>query len=355
MAPKILPEDDKLHPRSSSLYWNESAWFNFKIPERGLDGWVYFFHRPNMQKSTAGVAMWDSTGDEVHNCVFYEFDENLAFPDGAEMFDFALDNGVRCQTVEVQKEYRLGFDREGFEVDLTWTAVMPPHSTRDPEELKEDEGILGWIAEGGARRRGYRSDPIGSGGNRVGHYEQAGRTRGFVTVDGERLAVDSLGMRDHSWGPRTVSPEAPRARFDWAVGSENDGFVVWSVANQPWRQDPVVGATESVIDGWYCKDGVMGDIRGGKSRITERDSMNRVLRIEIDAEDHLGRTLHAQGTRGSALNWLGYAFSYTTWAMAEWEWDGRSCHGESVEYLTQRQYRRMTEAVRAGLPAVRTD
>lgn len=31
-------------------YWNESAWFGLMIPERKIHGFVYFWHRNNMNK-----------------------------------------------------------------------------------------------------------------------------------------------------------------------------------------------------------------------------------------------------------------------------------------------------------------
>jgi hypothetical protein len=34
------------------------------------------------------------------------------------------------------------------------------------------------------------------------HYEQHTATRGTMTVEGEPLEIDGLGLRDHSWGPR---------------------------------------------------------------------------------------------------------------------------------------------------------
>ena len=34
------------------------------------------------------------------------------------------------------------------------------------------------------------------------HYEQHMRVQGTLAIDGESVAIDGLGLRDHSWGPR---------------------------------------------------------------------------------------------------------------------------------------------------------
>src|SRR5690349_13161005 len=117
---QILLTDDLFHARTNSPYWNESAWFSLMIPERGIDGFIYFYHRPNMLKSSCGVSLWDNSWDEIHNCLFWEFDEHLHLPPGANMFNFELDSTLSCKTVELQKSYRLSFEREGYEVDLAW-------------------------------------------------------------------------------------------------------------------------------------------------------------------------------------------------------------------------------------------
>jgi hypothetical protein len=351
MAKELKLSDDRFHARSGSPYWNESAWFSFMVPELKLDGFFYFYHRPNMHKSSGGVGIWDPSAEEDHSCTFYEFDEHLALPPEANMFDFELDNTLSCRTIELQKTYKLAFQREGFEVDLIWDAITEPHSTKDPEKLDgrfKDVGIGGWIRGDGDAPRGYKEDPVKAGGNEIGHYEQFGRMTGAIHIDGQLVQVDCYSARDHSWGPRGLSPEMPRNRCDWAVLDKDNAFFIFSVAASPWREDHVVGVTDLVIDGWYIKDGIIGDIERGTSTVPERDGGNRPLRIVLDAEDHLGRTLHAEGYRENCLNWMSYSFCYSVWALASWEWNGHSAHGEIFEWLHQRQLRRLVQAARAG-------
>src|SRR2546423_6194252 len=84
--PMIRPEDDSFHDGQGDPYWNESAYFTFVIPERKIDGLIYFWHRPTMNLSSAIVALWDPSGAETYDCLFYDFTPFNALPRDADMF-----------------------------------------------------------------------------------------------------------------------------------------------------------------------------------------------------------------------------------------------------------------------------
>jgi hypothetical protein len=45
MRPSDMSESDEIfHPPGDDPYWNESGWFGFNIPERNINGFVYYFH-----------------------------------------------------------------------------------------------------------------------------------------------------------------------------------------------------------------------------------------------------------------------------------------------------------------------
>lgn len=356
--PRIIqPSDDRFHPRSGTPYWNESAWFSFMVPERDIDGFVYFYHRPNMNKSCGGIGMWDHTGEEDHNCLFYEFDEHMALPPEANMFDFELRSTLSVRTIELQKCYHITFNRQGYEIDLTWTAITPAHATQDYDEIDERNldvggvGIGGWV--GGDKLKGYKPDPIGDGGYDSNHFEQFGRMTGTITIDGEKIAIDCGSVRDHSWGPRGLSPEMPRNGGAWSTHKENgDGFYAFTTTKKPWREDEVLGVVDPVVDGWYSKDGVIGDVVKGTFHILERDHQYRPLHIVIEAEDHLGRKFRAEGRRKNILNWFSYAFTYCSWMLFEWKWDSYTEYSEAYEIMGQQQRRRVSQAARNKTPVI---
>src|ERR1700757_521105 len=108
----IVAQDDswRFHERPDDPFWNESGLFTFMIPERMLNGYFYVWHRPNMQLTSAGVAIWDDVGTETHNCLYSEwFHFNPMAPE-TDMFDFRLGSGMRCELLEPLKRYRLGYE-----------------------------------------------------------------------------------------------------------------------------------------------------------------------------------------------------------------------------------------------------
>lgn len=73
---------------------------------------------------------------------------------------------------------------------------------------------------------------------------------------------------------------------------------------------------------------------------------NRPLRVAVEAEDHLGRKLRAEGVRKAVLNWYSYSFIYCSTSQFEWKWDGHVECGESNEFMNQRQRRKLVQAAK---------
>lgn len=101
---EILAEDDsfRYHPRpDDEPFWNESGLFGFMVPERKINGYFYVWHRPNMNLTSAGVALWDDIGTESHNCLYSEwFHFNPMSPD-TDMFNFKLGNGMTLSLIHI--------------------------------------------------------------------------------------------------------------------------------------------------------------------------------------------------------------------------------------------------------------
>lgn len=324
----IRPEDELFHPPGNDPYWNESGWFQFMIPERKLNGWICFYHRPNMNLSAGGVALWDPSGEHPYDCLYYQWDEHLALPTDANMHDFTLDNGLTVECVEPLVEYRTQYKQIGCELDLHWTAVMEPHEQNPTGTGRVNPGIEHFSTN---------------------HYDQCGRLRGTINVEGEELEIDCLSMRDHSWGRRHVTSDRRRAAYEFGFASETSSFHANSVSDLPIDDDPILGTTERIVAGWYMRDGVLGSLVSGERRVLERSEEDgRPLRHVINALDDLGRTLHAEGTMASGLKWHGYNVLYTWWGLARWEFDGNVGWGEEDDYWVMRHNRRFMQALRAG-------
>ena len=304
----VRPEDDSFHDSHGDPYWNESAYFTFLVPERKIDGVVYFWHRPNMNLSAGGLALWDPSGEEAYDCLLYEFSYFNALPESADMFRCTLDNGLSVECPEPLESYGLSFKGDGGALDLSWEGFMEPWEWNPPS----------------------RGD-LGSFGH--GHYQQGGRVTGTVTVRGETLAVDCLGIRDHAWGPRPLHL-APwtRGGYEWAHASEGNSFMVASASRLPVDEDPIVGTTEPVMFGWYIRDGVLGNLTSGERRV-ERGDGGRPLRFSIDAKDDHDRDLHAEGTFENVLRWQGPYPWFSFWSLTRCQFDGHEAWGDSQDFF----------------------
>ncbi|HEV8625737.1 MAG TPA: hypothetical protein VG034_14855 [Acidimicrobiia bacterium] len=326
----IRESDDSFHPATDDPFWNESAWFNFNIPARALNGFVYVYHRPNMHYSVAGVGLWDPTGADTYDCVHYDFGDTLPLPPDAEMFDFTLANSMTMRCLQPLRQYHISFDRNGCQLELTWTGMMDPF-------------------------------PSGLGDFSTGHYDQSGRVCGTVAVEGSIYEVDCFSNRDHSWGPRPFV-NRPKLDYTWAVASERSAFSILALGGDvpPSKgylptaaNDPLRGTVEPIADGWYLRDGQLGSLVSGTTTVTDRGPDGRPLVIVVDGIDDLGRTLRAAGRAETWLRWPGYQM-LTYWTGVRWTFDSITAWGELQDMFPDQDSRRIfrrhpaANAVRVG-------
>ncbi|MHB8690187.1 MAG: DUF7065 domain-containing protein [Solirubrobacteraceae bacterium] len=306
----IVPEDDswRYHKRPDHPFWNESGLFGFMIPERKIDGYFYVWHRPNMNLTSAGVAIWDDKGCETHNCLYSEWFHFNPLSETTDMFDFELANGMRCQLLEPLKRYRLGYDSDEFALDLLWEgAYHPPNLHYDNSEA---EGFEVW---GGV------------------HYEQLGAVKGTVTLDGKTLKVDCHAFRDHSRGLRPGPLRGlSGGGFDYGWASERTSFAVTSA-----RGVPTAPVSARSIDqagyGHLIKDGQMGRIVSGEREVTEREQDGRPRHVRLRLTDEHGRELRADAEVQNCLKW--HSIWHMQWCLAKWTIDGEEGWGECQDWF----------------------
>jgi len=323
----ITAADEYFHERSADPHWNESGWFAFNVADREISGWVYAYHRPNMGYTVGGVAIWDPTGEYTWDCLFHDWHDTMALDASHNMFDFQAENSLSMRCIEPLKRHRLGYDAEGCTLDLEWTAIWEPH----------DSGLASISKDWGS-----------------GHFEQGGRIGGTITLEslgGETLEIDCYSNRDHSWGPRKVTPAVPRGDFPWAIATDDHGFHCTVRGDLPADQDPIDGTTERIISGWYVRDGVVGELTSGTRRCVERGADGRPLTVVLEATDSLGRQFGAEGRCVNWLNWPGYPHYYQWWSMAEWAFDGVRAFGEVSDWFPSHLSRRWMRT-RRNLAAV---
>ena len=299
MATKLTAADEVFHAPGDDEDWCESGWFGFNIPQRKINGFVYYVHDVRTGVSGGGPALWDPSGEEVYDCLFYDWRWRHPPTGPLDFADFRPPNSLRHEIVEPMKRYRLSYAELGLELDLEWTALMDPH-------------VLGHASPEHC------------------HFDQPGRMRGTVTLNGERLEVDCFAMRDRTWGPHR--PGAQRSGdYLWAIAGADAHWHTITMASQEPGVDKVIG-------GYLMRDGQLGEMVSGERRVIERRS-GAPLRVVLDGRDDRGRFLHAEGEVRSALRWLGWPGRMTFWTLTDWRWDGVQGYGEDQEFFAREQIR----------------
>jgi hypothetical protein len=299
--------------------WTESIWFSWAIPERDITGFVWIHFRPNQNCICGGPAMWDRSGQLAFQFPFFDWQALRKLPAGKwgvdyDKFDFATDWSMDIRMIEPMRKYRIRYDRAGFNMDLTWTAVAPANAMGG-----EDNADIGADLS-----RAFRS-----------HFEQPGRIAGFVEVDGERLAVDCFSMRDGGHGPRSMEAAKPGA-YGWAIAGEGNAF--------HYIAPDATGAEAPVVAGFLWRDGKTAPLVSGSRRVIAREGP-RPIAVELHARDALGRDLHATGREQVPALITVFPDRGNWWSLYRWDFDGYAdALGEDQEYYSVHDLRRWHRA-----------
>jgi hypothetical protein len=289
-------------------YWNESAWFSFSIPERGIHGMIYYFFRPNMKLMMGGPILWDGTGAHTWDCLYHDWHHIQPMPSGAQKFDFTSHTSLNVTVIEPVKKYRLRYDCNGFGMDLMWTAIAEPHH------------FLGMEIEA----TGASPD------NRM-HFEQMGRVTGRLDLRGESYAVDSYALRDCSWGRRQID-SVTRGSYFWAIADKTTAF---------HAQTKGEDSNQKVVGGFLTLDGKTATLAAGR-RIDTKMGKLTPERFRLRLEDQLGRTADISARVSSNLMFNGFPRNQVVWSLLEADFGGGvKGWGDIQEFQPMEQFRRM--------------
>jgi hypothetical protein len=165
---------------------------------------------------------------------------------------------------------------------------------------------------------------------------------GRIVLDGEEIDVDSLSVRDRSWGPRPgprkPGGERPGPRreppdpvtagrppyspfgvgYVFGTASADEMFLAYTL---PCLYDGA--ARDFVTTGYLVRGGEYGLLVDGNRRAELDPEHGWMRRIVLEAVDEHGRELTAVGTIVSHHGERGLGTGYF-----HWEWDGASGYGE---------------------------
>lgn len=216
MGIRLQDSDEYIHDPGPETNWNESRYVDFFDSSNGAGGWLRLGTRPNQ-----GFA-------EMSACV--------SLPTGGAAFMYGrpaiTGNGLAAggQTWGVDVPFgRTTAEYVGSLILLPdpWALAEPGAAFRTAEVV---EGRLSLISRAGGLTSVMGADQadierIFLPGQAAFHYQHLVRTTGTVQVGSQRWAIDGLGGRDHSWGPRNWHAKT-YLRWLIAMVDEGTGFML---------------------------------------------------------------------------------------------------------------------------------
>jgi hypothetical protein len=295
------PDDDRFHPVArEDDSWTETCWFAAHVPERGLGVWTYPLFRPRLGIMSCGVYVWQTGAEELWQLPYYRTYWHLPFPQGQELTELTLPNGLAYRMLEPLTRYHVAYaDGDAISLDLTFEALHAPH----------EHGVRGGL----------------------GHLDQLGRLQGELVLDGERIAIDCIDMRDRTWGPRRESRQQTALAYDYAARSATSGFHCSSLLD-------AASGEYRLMTGYVLREHglrrIVEAVRGA-----ERDRQGRPLRIDVRGRDEDGEAFEAHGEVISRFGmpstpWFNWV-SLVRWTLP----DGSEATGEDQETWSPARFR----------------
>ncbi len=309
--------DELMHANTGEPNFNESMYFNFFDPRRRVGGFLRIGNRPNEGHAEATVCLFRSDGSVLFHFMRPEIPGNDAFDAGGMRFQVEqpferLHVAYRGQALELREPLQMSDPRRAY-------AANPMRPVEVDLEIRGVGPMVG----------GERARPASDHEQEFarGHYEQHHRATGRLRLDGQEIDFDGLGLRDHSWGPR--SWQAP-AYYRWLTANFSDDF--------------------GFMGSWVGSRGG-SELRGGfvhrgmelvpvkrldlETELRGPEGVHDRLRARLECAD--GKTLDVQGRVLSLIplrNRRGGRTTRISEGMTEWTCEGRTGFGLS-EYLDQ--------------------
>jgi hypothetical protein len=294
----LTTDDDTFHPRDGNPWWTETVWFAWMVPERKILGYFYPIFRPNLGIQAGGVLVFDDSAELPWELPVFDYDWHHQIPDGLDLRDAKLNNGMTIRCLEPNKVFELGYESRDLKLNLRAEAVTKPLITRATPPFNK------------------------------GHIDQICHVTGEMVMSGETIAVDSFAMRDRSWGPRQDGRQ-PQVGYSYATQDENNSWLAVTVGK---------GQDYQVTTGFMVRDGVWAQMVSG-TREVERDEHGSPVRFTVEATDSLGRTIEATGSMLSRQVFTAYPSMFCWNALVDWSGDGFRGYGEDQDCWHPRKWR----------------
>jgi len=315
---RLEPADEFTHENTGEANFNESMYFNFFDVVRRLGGFVRVGNRPNEGHAETTICLYRPDGSVLFNFKRAPIADNARFEAG----------GMRFAVETPFERLRVAYAGKACLLRDPLAMSEPGRAFREspfvPVELELAIEGIGPMYGGEPTER--RADEMEFA---RGHYEQHHRAVGRLAIDGEEVAVDGYGLRDHSWGPR--SWQAPRS-YRWLTA--NFGPELGFMGSWILRPDGVETRGGFVHRGRelvLVKDLHIDTDFTGSERLHDRirATLTCADGAELVVEGHVLSMIPLRNRREGRVTRISEG-------MTEWRCEGRVGYGLS-EYLDQIQ------------------
>lgn len=304
---RVTEADELLHPQANIPGdWLTETWaYMWYIPEEQISSMIHIWVHPNLNVVTAGIGVWRGHKGSMIAAELMDVPTFCSAANLGDGRDMTFASGLRAQILEPFKKMRITYDdpSRGNALDLIVTDFSPP--------------VM----------RGSEC-----------HFDQATRNKGRVTLRGRSYDIDSIGMRDRSWGQLRSEALIAGPPFTWLTGSFEKSRISWNVAafddptrNPEWKDLFQVDPAHTLHDGWVWRDGEL--LRFEKaSKITRRDPVTlRPLSHEVEFTDTKGRNYKITGTVNASCPWISWSNMHSFMCSTEWRMDGEIGWGDTQD------------------------
>ena len=316
--PILDPRHDFAHGVEPDTAWSESYYFNAFDPPTDSGLFTRVGVRPNEGTMDVGLSVWLPGGDvaEYHHVV-----------ECHEMAEAPLDvGGARSEMLEPMRRWRVVAD-----VEATVRRCHPSDGERRGVAVGLDVTFDSLTPAVGSDGGGGGSSQSGAAASTTGkgHFEQAGRWSGSLTVDGTEFPwTGARGNRDRSWGPRRWAGPSMWRWFSINVGDDLHfgGIRLGTDAGDLHR-------------GWVSRSGRVTSVRDWAltTEVADDGLTHRV--VHLDVTDKADRTHRLTGRVLRVADIGGPGGTVINEGLTEWTYhgaDGTTRVGHGIaEYLHQ--------------------
>lgn len=297
--------------------WAETTHFDLYVPQQALSIKVYTIFRPFINNALSNIFIWRGFDDHPRQALYNDYQVHLQLPEGQELGDIRLPNGLHIRSESAPMNYRVSYDGldsdTGFE--FAFEGLMPPQDITDPDM----DPITARSLAAAEAKQGVDADTAYKG-----HYEQTGHFTGELRLRGRRMAIDCVSTIDHSWGPR---PEAHCPQFAWGHAHfGRDLAMHWIFAIDPYGSEDY----GQLAHGYVLEDGEVHGLVEGSGSIRREGLAQQSLELQL--QDQRGKHHSLQAEPMNRATWNPWPMIWGHTSLHRWNCDGREGYGHNVEF-----------------------